>query len=89
MHNHDTNETFIPMTGFGAPAGEDERAMSGVDLGRSISVVSARHDPPFEGATQRRLTRRRLMFVIGLAAPARSLRRAVKRLETAGVWSPQ
>ena len=34
MHNHDTNETFIPMTGTGAASWENEKGkVDYVDLG--------------------------------------------------------
>jgi hypothetical protein len=54
MHNHDTNETFIPMTGTWRASWEDENGkVEFVDLG-PCRVVSARHDPSFRERDQRR-----------------------------------
>ena len=59
MHNHDTNETFIPMTGTWRASWEDEKG--NVEYRRSRAarrgVVSARHDPPFRERHQGRSER--------------------------------
>ena len=93
MHNHDTNETFIPMTGTWRASWEDENGkVDYVDLG-PLDVVSfppgmirrfenvSKGDPNAESI---------LMFVIGGDGPrAEFTDQAMQRLETAGVWSPQ
>jgi mannose-6-phosphate isomerase-like protein (cupin superfamily) len=91
MHNHDTNETFIPMTGTWRASWENEnRKVEYVDLG-PMDVVSF---PPgmirrFENVTKGDLNEESiLMFVIGGDAPqAEFTDQAMKRLEDAGVWS--
>ena len=90
MHNHDTNETFIPMTGTWRCSWENERgATEHVDLG-PLDVISF---PP--GASRRfmnvtRGARNRysiLMFVIGGDAPsAEFTRESMDELERRGVW---
>ena len=93
MHNHDTNETFIPMTGTWRASWEDENGkVEYVDLG-PMDVVSF---PPgmirrFENVTKGDPNEEAiLMFVIGGDAPqAEFTDQAMKRLEDAGVWSPQ
>ena len=95
MHNHDTNETFIPMTGTWRCSWENERGeIEDVDL-RPLDVVSFppgairrfmnlandRNDPAEESI---------LMFVIGGNAPrAEFTSRAMDELEAAGVWPPK
>ena len=56
MHNHDTNETFIPMTGTWRCSWENEAgAVDYVDLGPARRrVVSARRRPPFRKRDARR-----------------------------------
>ena len=90
MHNHDTNETFIPMTGrwrasWEGPNGDVEH----VDLG-PLDVVSF---PPglirrFENVTQGDPDAEHvLMFVIGGNAPrAEFTDDSMQELEKAGVW---
>jgi mannose-6-phosphate isomerase-like protein (cupin superfamily) len=93
MHNHDTNETFIPMTGTWRASWENEKGeVEHVDLG-PLDVVSF---PPgmirrFENVTQGDPNAESiLMFVIGGDAPqAEFTDQAMKRLIEAGVWSPQ
>jgi hypothetical protein len=93
MHNHDTNETFIPMTGTWRASWENERGeVEFVDLG-PLDVVSF---PPgmvrrFENVTKGDPNVESiLMFVIGGDGPrAEFTDQAMDRLEKAGVWSPQ
>jgi hypothetical protein len=90
MHNHDTNETFIPMTGRWRASWENENgAVEHVDLD-PLDVVSF---PPgmirrFENVTQGDPNQDSiLMFVIGGDAPrAEFTDQAMHELETAGVW---
>ena len=90
MHNHDTNETFIPMTGTWRASWEDEKGnVDHVDLG-PLDVVSF---PPgmirrFENVTKGDPNEEAvLMFVIGGDAPqAEFSDQAMQRLEKAGVW---
>jgi hypothetical protein len=95
MHNHDTNETFIPMTGTWRCSWENEAGqVEHVDL-RPLDVVSFppgairrfmnlandRNDPDEESI---------LMFVIGGNAPrAEFTTQAMADLETAGIWPPK
>jgi hypothetical protein len=93
MHNHDTNETFIPMTGTWRASWENEKGeVEFVDLG-PLDVVSF---PPgmvrrFENVTKGDPNVESiLMFVIGGDGPrAEFTDQAMDRLEKAGVWSPQ
>ena len=93
MHNHDTNETFIPMTGTWRASWEDQNGkVEYVDLG-PLDVVSF---PPgmirrFENVTQGDPNVESiLMFVIGGDGPrAEFTDQAMAQLQTAGVWSPQ
>jgi len=90
MHNHDTNETFIPMTGAWRASWENEKGeVEFVDLG-PLDVVSF---PPgmirrFENVTKGDPNAESiLMFVIGGDGPrAEFTDQAMERLETAGVW---
>ncbi len=90
MHNHDTNETFIPMTGRWRARWENEKGeVDHVDLG-PLDVVSF---PPgairrFENVTPDDPdTEHILMFVIGGDAPrAEFTDQAMDELEQAGVW---
>jgi hypothetical protein len=90
MHNHDTNETFIPMTGTWRASWESERGeVEYVDLG-PLDVVSF---PPgmirrFENVTQGDPNQESiLMFVIGGDGPrAEFTDQAMHQLEAAGVW---
>src|SRR4029077_6303710 len=93
MHNHDNNETFIPMTGSWRASWEDEKGnVEFVDLGpfdlmsftpgmlRRFENVT-KGDPNAESI---------LMFVIGGDAPqAEFTDQAMKRLETRGGVAPQ
>ena len=93
MHNHDTNETFIPMTGTWRASWEDENGkVEYVDLG-PMDVVSF---PPgmirrFENVTKGDPDAQSiLMFVIGGDGPrAEFTDQAMAQLQTAGVWSPE
>jgi hypothetical protein len=90
MHNHDTNETFIPMTGTWRCSWENEKAeVEFVDLG-PLDVVSF---PPgaarrFENVTPGDPERESiLMFVIGGDGPrAEFTDESMRELEQAGVW---
>jgi oxalate decarboxylase/phosphoglucose isomerase-like protein (cupin superfamily) len=90
MHNHDTNETFIAMTGTWRASWEDKDGnVDFVDLG-PLDVVSF---PPgmirrFENVSKGNPTQESiLMFVIGGDAPqAEFSDQAMARLEQAGVW---
>ena len=90
MHNHDTNETFIPMTGTWRASWENEKGeVEFVDLG-PLDVVSF---PPgmirrFENVTKGDPNAESiLMFVIGGDGPrAEFTDQAMQRLEKAGVW---
>ncbi|GAC1554894.1 MAG: cupin domain-containing protein [Beijerinckiaceae bacterium] len=92
MHNHDTNETFIPMTGTWRCSWEDEKGkVAYVDVG-PLDVVSF---PPgvarrFENVTPGDPNEEAiLMFVIGGDGPkAEFTDQAMRRLEEAGVWAP-
>src|SRR5436190_20727383 len=93
MHNHDTNETFIPMTGTWRASWENASGeVEYVDLG-PLDVVSF---PPgmirrFENVTKGDPNQESiLMFVIGGDGPrAEFTDQAMAQLQTAGVWSPQ
>ncbi len=94
MHNHDTNETFIPMSGTWRCSWENENGeVEHVDLRpldvvsfppgairRFMNVANDRGDPQEESI---------LMFVIGGNAPrAEFTSQAMDELEKAGVWPP-
>ena len=91
LHNHDTNETFIAMTGTWRASWEDEKGrLEHVDL-KPLDVISF---PP--GASRRFMNVTRggqknkhsvLMFVIGGNAPsAEFTRESMDELESKGVW---
>jgi quercetin dioxygenase-like cupin family protein len=90
MHNHDTNETFIPMTGVWRCSWENEKSeVESIDL-NPLDVISF---PP--GAIRRFENVKAaesgedaiLMFVIGGNGPkAEFTDRAMKELEDLGVW---
>lgn len=95
MHNHDTNETFIPMTGtwrcsWENESGEVEHAdLQPLDvisfppgaIRRFMNLDNDAHDPQQESI---------LMFVIGGNAPrAEFTSQAMDDLERAGVWPPK
>ena len=90
MHNHDTNETFIPMTGVWRCSWENERGqVESVDL-NPFDVISF---PPgairrFENVTAAANGDDAiLMFVIGGDGPkAEFTDKAMKELEDIGVW---
>ena len=91
MHNHDTNETFIAMTGTWRASWEDENGkVEYVDLD-PLDVVSF---PPgmirrFENVTEGDPDEESiLMFVIGGDGPqAEFTDQAMKRLDDAGAWA--
>lgn len=90
MHNHDTNETFIPMTGVWRCSWENDAGqVESIDL-NPLDVISF---PP--GAIRRFENVAAgpggedaiLMFVIGGDGPkAEFTDAAMKELEDAGVW---
>ena len=91
MHNHDTNETFIPMTGTWRCSWENEHGeVEFVDVG-PMDVVSF---PPgvarrFENVTKGGDPNADsiLMFVIGGDGPqAEFTDQSMKQLDEAGVW---
>jgi mannose-6-phosphate isomerase-like protein (cupin superfamily) len=93
LHNHDTNETFIAMTGTWRASWQNERGrLEHVDL-KPLDVISF---PP--GASRRFMNVTRgpknkpstLMFVIGGNAPsAEFTRESMDELERKGVWPPR
>ena len=93
MHNHDTNETFIPMTGTWRCSWENEKGeVEFVDAG-PLDVVSF---PPgvarrFENVTAGDPNEESiLMFVIGGDGPkAEFTDQSMEILETAGAWKKQ
>jgi quercetin dioxygenase-like cupin family protein len=93
MHNHDTNETFIAMTGKWRCSWEGERgAVEHVDLD-PLDVISF---PPgvirrFENVTPGDPEAEAiLMFVIGGNAPrAEFTDQAMAELDEAGIWPPR
>ena len=90
LHNHDTNETFIPMSGQWRCSWENEKGkVEHVDL-NPLDVISF---PP--GASRRFMNVTKgvktkesvLMFVIGGNAPrAEFTRESMAGLSVAGVW---
>ena len=95
MHNHDTNETFIPMTGTWRASWENERGeVEHVDLKpldvisfpagasrRFMNLANDRNDPAEYSI---------LMFVIGGNAPqAEFTSESMRELARAGVWPPK
>jgi hypothetical protein len=93
MHNHDTNETFIPMTGKWRCSWENEDGhVEHLDLD-PLDVISF---PPgairrFENVTPGDKNQEHvLMFVIGGDGPrAEFTDNSMKELEHAGVWPPK
>src|SRR5512144_1623770 len=93
MHNHDTNETFIPMTGRWRCSWENEHGnVEHLDLD-PLDVISF---PPgairrFENVTPGDANQEHiLMFVIGGDGPrAEFTDDSMKELATAGVWPPK
>src|SRR5476651_2507921 len=93
MHNHDTNETFIPMTGTWRCSWENEKGeVEFVDAG-PLDVVSF---PPgvarrFENVTAGDPNEESiLMFVIGGDGPkAEFTDQSMETLEAAGAWKKQ
>ena len=93
LHNHDTNETFIAMTGTWRASWQNEKGrLEHVDL-KPLDVISF---PP--GASRRFMNVSKgpknrpsiLMFVIGGNAPsAEFTRESMDRLEREGVWPPR
>lgn len=92
MHNHDTNETFIPMTGTWRCSWENESGqVESVDVG-PLDVVSF---PPgvarrFENVSKGDPNEESiLMFVIGGDGPkAEFTDQAMDELTAAGAWKP-
>jgi hypothetical protein len=92
LHNHDTNETFIPMTGMWRCSWENEQGhIEHVDM-RPFDVISF---PPGVSRRFMNLSNDRndpqehsiLMFVIGGDAPrAEFTADSVAELEKAGMW---
>ncbi len=92
LHNHDTNETFIAMTGTWRASWENERGrLEHVDL-KPLDLISF---PP--GASRRFMNVTRgpknkpsiLMFVIGGDAPsAEFTSESMRRIEAAGAMPP-
>lgn len=93
LHNHDTNETFIPMTGTWRCSWENEKGkLEHVDL-EPLDVIS------FPAGVSRRFmnvskgSKKKpsvLMFVIGGNAPrAEFTRESMQALEDTGVWPPR
>ena len=90
LHNHDTNETFIAMTGTWRASWQNEKGrLEHVDL-KPLDVISF---PP--GASRRFMNvskgaknkRSVLMFVIGGDAPsAEFTRESMDELERKGIW---
>jgi hypothetical protein len=90
LHNHDTNETFIPMTGTWRCSWENEKGkIEHIDL-KPLDVISF---PP--GANRRFMNVTKgpknkpsiLMFVIGGDAPrAEFTRESMDELERVGLW---
>jgi hypothetical protein len=95
MHNHDTNETFIPMTGTWRASWENEQGeVEHVDLKpldvisfpagasrRFMNLANDRNDPAEYSI---------LMFVIGGNAPqAEFTTESMRELARAGVWPPK
>ena len=93
MHNHDTNETFIAMTGTWRASWQNEKGrLEHVDL-KPLDVISF---PP--GASRRFMNVTRgpknkhaiLMFVIGGNAPsAEFTAESMEALEKKGIWPPR
>ena len=93
LHNHDTNETFISMTGTWRASWENEKGgIEHVDL-QPLDVISF---PP--GVSRRFMNVTRgpknkysvLMFVIGGDAPsAEFTAESMDELERKGVWPPK
>jgi mannose-6-phosphate isomerase-like protein (cupin superfamily) len=90
MHNHDTNETFIPMTGTWRCSWENEKGeVESVDVG-PFDVVSfpAGAIRRFENVTKGDPNQEAiLMFVIGGNSPSAEFTdKAMDELVAAGVW---
>jgi mannose-6-phosphate isomerase-like protein (cupin superfamily) len=93
LHNHDTNETFIAMTGTWRASWQNEKGrLEHVDL-KPLDVISF---PP--GASRRFMNVTKgaknrysvLMFVIGGDAPsAEFTSESMDALEKKGVWPPK
>jgi len=92
LHNHDTNETFICMTGTWRASWENPKgAIEHIDL-KPLDVISF---PPgvsrrFENVTKGPKDKQSiLMFVIGGDGPrAEFTRESMKAVVEAGVWTP-
>jgi len=80
MHNHDTNETFIPMTGTWRASWENANGRGRIRRPRAArrGVVPARHDPPLRERHQGRPER-------GIDPDVRDRRRrAARRVHRSG-----
>ncbi len=93
MHNHDTNETFIPMTGVWRCSWENEEgALEHVDLKPHDVIsfppgVARRFQNVTEGDPQEEAL---LLFVIGGDAPsAEFTKESLDGLKKAGLWPPR
>jgi hypothetical protein len=93
MHNHDTNETFIPMTGQWRCSWENEKGDVDYVDADPFDVVSF---PPgvarrFENITKGDPNEESiLMFVIGGDGPrAEFTDQAMEQLVSAGAWKPE
>jgi mannose-6-phosphate isomerase-like protein (cupin superfamily) len=93
MHNHDTNETFIPMTGtwrcsWENPKGESEFVDVGpLDVVSFPAGVARRFENITPGGPDEEAI---LMFVIAGDGPrAEFTGRSMAELEAAGVWPPR
>ncbi|MFZ3352130.1 MAG: hypothetical protein WA268_14800 [Xanthobacteraceae bacterium] len=92
MHNHDTNETFVPMTGTWRCSWEDENGeVDFVDVGPMDAVsfppgCARRFENVSKGDPNEEAI---LMFVIGGDGPkAEFTDKSMNELVTAGVWTP-
>lgn len=93
MHNHDTNETFIPMTGQWRCSWENEKGDVDYVDADPFDVVSF---PPGVGRRFENITKGDpneesiLMFVIGGDGPrAEFTDQAMEQLVSAGAWKPE
>jgi len=90
MHNHNTNETFIPMTGRWRCSWESEKGeVDYIDLGPyDVVAFPAGAIRRFENVTEGDPDAEALlMFVIGGDAPSAEFTdRAMQQLAEAGVW---
>lgn len=93
LHNHDTNETFIAMTGIWRASWENEKGkLEHVDL-KPLDVISfpSGASRRFMNVTKGPKNRESiLMFVIGGDVPrAEFTKESMKQVVAAGVWPPK